>query len=168
MADTQSPIFNKKATERLRSPDDLDKYVQVTNPSVWMVLFACLALLAGFLAWGIFGTVATNVSATGARTGEAVVCFLDADSAAAVTVGERAAVNGVPMTVESVSSSPISREEAAATVGSEYLASALAPNEWSYLVVLSGGDLTQLSEGVPLPVSITVESVAPISLIFGD
>jgi hypothetical protein len=72
------------------------------------------------------------------------------------------------MTVESVSSSPISREEAAATVGSEYLASALAPNEWSSLVVLSGGDLTQLSEGGPLPVSITVESVAPISLIFGD
>lgn len=65
MAQASPSIFNKRATERLRSPDDLEKYVQVTNPSVWVVLGACIALLAGLLAWGIFGTVSTNVSAQG-------------------------------------------------------------------------------------------------------
>lgn len=47
MADEQSNIFTKKASDRLRSPDDLDEYVRVTNPSVWIVLAAC-AMLSGF------------------------------------------------------------------------------------------------------------------------
>ena len=28
-------IFNLKASEKLRNPDDLDKYIRVTKPSVW-------------------------------------------------------------------------------------------------------------------------------------
>ena len=38
MADEQNSIFTKKASDKLRSPDDLNEYVRVTNPSVWVVL----------------------------------------------------------------------------------------------------------------------------------
>ena len=65
MADAKTSIFNKRATEKLRSPDDLDKYVRVTSPSVWVILAACIILIVGLLAWGLFGAVTTNVQATG-------------------------------------------------------------------------------------------------------
>lgn len=167
MADPNSSIFNKKAAEQLRSPDDLDKYVKVTNPSVWVVLAACIILLAGLLAWGVFGAVSTNVTTVGARSGESVICMVDGGQASQVNVGDQATVNGVPLTVESISELPLSRQEASALLESDYLASTLIASDWSYVVTLSGSDAANLNENVPLSVSITIESVAPISLIFG-
>ena len=82
MADVNSTIFNKRAAEKLRSPDDLDKFVRVTNPSVWVVLAACVALLAGLLAWGVFGAVTSSVSTTGVAINGKAMCFLDAEDAA--------------------------------------------------------------------------------------
>jgi hypothetical protein len=56
VAEADNSIFTKKATDKLRSPDDLDEYVRVTNPSVWVVLAACIVLLVGLFAWAVFGT----------------------------------------------------------------------------------------------------------------
>ena len=90
MPEASRSIFNERASDKLRSPDDLDKYVQVTNPSVWVILVACIALLAGLLAWGVFGSVTTNVSATGVIANGQATCFLSADNVAKVSVGDSA------------------------------------------------------------------------------
>lgn len=65
MAQPERSIFNEKAASKLRSPDDLDKYVRVTNPSMWAILVACIALLAGLFSWAFFGSVSASVGATG-------------------------------------------------------------------------------------------------------
>ena len=36
---------------------ELNDYIRVTTPSVWLALIAIILLLAGFLAWGALGTV---------------------------------------------------------------------------------------------------------------
>ena len=166
MADTQNALFNQKAVDRLRSPDDLDKYVHVTNPSVWMLLVACIAMLVGILAWAIFGAVTTNVSATGACINGQALCFLSADDVAKVKVGNTASVGGRQMTVAQISKVPLSREEATAELERDYLAATLMKEDWAYEVRFSG-DSSTLEEGVPLAVSITVERVAPITLVTG-
>ena len=166
MAEVQSVLFNKAATEKLRSPDDLDKYVRVTNPSVWLVLAACIAMLIGLLAWGIFGAVTTSVATTGTCVGGQAVCFLSADDTAKVKVGDIAIVGGQHMKVSSVSSIPLSRNEAASVLKSDYLVSTLVQDEWAYQINFEG-DTSSLSEGVPLAISITTERVAPITLILG-
>ena len=50
-------IYREKAVQRVKRPEDLNDYVGVTTPSVWIVLIAVLLLLAGILAWTIFGSV---------------------------------------------------------------------------------------------------------------
>lgn len=50
-------IFREKSMERVSSPEALNDYIRVTTPSVWIVLAALVILLAGMLAWSIFGTV---------------------------------------------------------------------------------------------------------------
>lgn len=167
MADEPGSIFNRKAAEKLRSPDDLDRYVKVTNPSVWAVLAACAALLAGLLAWGVFGAVSTSVSATGVSVDGRAMCFLAADDAAKVHAGDDAYVGGAQMEVGSVAAVPLSRDEAHAELGNDYLTSSLVPGDWAYQVVFDG-DAGGLAEGVPLAVSITTERVAPIALILGQ
>ena len=166
MAEAPKAIFNKKATEKLRSPDDLDKYVRVTNPSIWVALAACVALLAGLLAWGVFGAVTTNVTGTGVYFNGEVQCFLSADDVAKVTVGDAANVGGKSMTVSEVAAVPLSRGEAGSVLASDYLLDTLVKGDWTYRVVFEG-DASGLAESVPLAVNITVERVAPITLILG-
>lgn len=50
-------IFREKSIDRINSPEQLDSYIRVTTPSVWIILIALIVLLLGFLAWSIFGKV---------------------------------------------------------------------------------------------------------------
>ena len=167
MADDASSIFNKRAADKLRSPDDLDRYIRVTNPSVWIVLAACIALLAGLLAWGVFGTVSTSVTATGVSKDGNVMCFLPADTVAKVSVGDTATVGGEPLTVCYVSDIPASRSEITSFVQSDYLVSALTDDDWAYVVNFVG-DSSELKDDVPLIVDIKTQQMAPIELILKE
>ena len=48
-------IFREKSMNRVSSPEQLNDYVKVTSPSVWLVLGAVIILLCGVCVWGIFG-----------------------------------------------------------------------------------------------------------------
>ena len=53
-------IFRKKSLDRLTSPDQLNDYIRVTTPSVWLILIATLILIAGVLIWAVFGRIQVN------------------------------------------------------------------------------------------------------------
>ena len=53
----ENGIFREKNIEKVSSPESLNDYIRVTNPSVWIVLIALVVLLAGMLTWSIFGKV---------------------------------------------------------------------------------------------------------------
>lgn len=166
MAEAVGSIFNKKASEKLKSPDDLDKYLRVTNPSVWVILAACAVLLCGLLAWGFFGAVSTSVTTTAVQVDGKVVSFLDAEEVSKVTVGDTANVNGQRMKVAQIASLPVSVDEAKRELNSDYLVSVLVKSKWAYMVTYEGE--SDLEEGMPATAVITVERVAPISLIWGN
>ena len=166
MADTGSSIFNKQALTRLHNPDDLDKFIRITSPSVWVVLLAVITLMLGLLAWGVFGSVSTSVETTGSSAGGEALCLLGADDAAKVKVGDRTYVDGQLGRVASESKAPISEDEASDLLGSDYLVETLmADNRWVYVVTFEG--IEPGEEGIPITVSITTERVAPISLVLG-
>ena len=47
-------IFRKKSLDRISSPEQLNDYIRVANPGIWMILAAVIILLAGVCVWGIF------------------------------------------------------------------------------------------------------------------
>ena len=55
-------LFRKSSIDRVSSPEQLDDYIRVTNPGVWLVLAAVIVLLAGACVWGIFGRLETKIS----------------------------------------------------------------------------------------------------------
>ena len=57
---TEKTIFRQKSMEKVSSPEELNDYIRVTNPSVWVVLLALVLLLIGMLSWSILGTVETH------------------------------------------------------------------------------------------------------------
>ena len=52
-----SNIYRDKSIKRINQPDDLEDYIRVTTPSVWIVLAAIVLVLTAVLGWMIFGTV---------------------------------------------------------------------------------------------------------------
>ena len=54
-----NPIFRQKNIEKISSPEQLNNYIRVSNPSVWMILAAVIILLAGVFVWGLFGRLDT-------------------------------------------------------------------------------------------------------------
>lgn len=175
MAETEPKreIFNKEAKDRVMSPDDLDKFVRVTNPSVWLGLGACIALLAGLLVWGLFGSVTTTMDVTGVYMDDSegeednqIICFLSAADVAKVHMGDDAVVDGHKVKVAYVQGFPTSREDMLDILGNQQsLLGALIHEDWSYLVSLDG-DTDQLFSYIPLSIRITIDSSSPLSLVF--
>ena len=64
MAQTKQ-IYREEVMERISSPEQLTSYLRVTNPGIWMVLGAVIALLAGLLVASALVKVETTVSARG-------------------------------------------------------------------------------------------------------
>lgn len=51
----KNSIFRKKSMDRVSSPEQLNDYIRVTSPGVWLFLIALILLLTGFIIWAAFG-----------------------------------------------------------------------------------------------------------------
>lgn len=58
-------LYRKAALERISSPDQLDKAIQVTSPASWLSLIGITLILVVVIVWSIIGTIPTTVSAPG-------------------------------------------------------------------------------------------------------
>ena len=69
-------IYRKKSLDKIKSPENLDDYIRVTNPGVWLLLLSVIILLAGACIWGALGHVDSTVpSAVLVENGEATCCI---------------------------------------------------------------------------------------------
>lgn len=72
-------LFRKKSLDTIKSPDQLNDYVRVANPGVWLILCAVVVLLVGFCVWGIFGQIKTTVPAQITVDSGKIICAVDGD-----------------------------------------------------------------------------------------
>ena len=81
---------------RISSPEQLDDYLKVTSPKIWVLLAAVVLLVAGFLLWSGFTTIESYATGTGrAYAGELAVTFDDPAKADKVEPGMEMEVGGV-------------------------------------------------------------------------
>ncbi|RPI24919.1 MAG: hypothetical protein EHM61_15770 [Acidobacteria bacterium] len=98
MSQTSSSIFRKSALERISTPEQLNDYIRVTNPRIWILLLALLALLGGAGIWAFFGSIPETVTVNGvaySAEGQAkmVVGFVKLRTARRLAVGMPAQVS---------------------------------------------------------------------------
>lgn len=80
-------IFRKKSLDKVKSPENLDDYIRVTNPGVWLLLVSALVLLAGACVWGIFGHVDSTVPVTVCVDNGVAVCYVADENITSVKTG---------------------------------------------------------------------------------
>ncbi len=61
--DQKQPLFREKSLERISSPEQLQDYMRVTSPRLWMILGAIMALLPGFVVYAATTRMESTVTA---------------------------------------------------------------------------------------------------------
>lgn len=151
-------IFRKKSLERVSSPEQLNDYIRVSNPSVWMVLIAIIILLAGVCVWGLFGRLETRLSAAALAEGGEVVCYVRESEIDRVEGGMEVSVGGQTFLVRDIAEQPVAVDS---SFGDYFLyVGGLQTGEWVYAVTLDG----ELADGV-YSAEIVIESISPMSFV---
>ena len=99
----EQPLFRKESVERVSSPEQLNDYLHVTSPSVWIVLAAVILLLASLFVWS--GMTALESYASGraeVHGGVLTMTFDDAEKAGNVEVGMNVRVGDMVTPVLSI------------------------------------------------------------------
>ena len=77
-AGEKTKLFREKNLERLESPEQLNDYLRVTSPGVWMILSAVVLLLIGVFVWAVFGKIeATTQAVVVTENGESICIVPD-------------------------------------------------------------------------------------------
>ena len=151
-------VFRKTSVDKVTSPEQLNDYIKVANPGVWMALAAIVVLLAGVIVWGFLGHLDTTLStAVVCEGGEAVIYVKEAD-AEKVEVGMTVRVGEKEYKVSEIPTEPCRVDNTL----SEYAihASGLTVGEWAYAVKVDG----DFADGV-YKAEIVIESISPISFV---
>ena len=61
-------IFRQKSLDRISSPEEIDNYIRVTRPSLWLALGVIILLLAALILW----SVTARIEATMVMDGQTV------------------------------------------------------------------------------------------------
>ena len=81
MAENESNLFRKSSLERISSPDQLNEYVKVTNPSLIVMLGSVFIILIAGIIWIFSGVIPKTVAISGIVANDlsgdqGVYCFI--------------------------------------------------------------------------------------------
>ena len=71
-------IFRQKSLARISSPEEIDNYMKVTRPSLWLALGVIILLLAALILWSVTARIESTMVVDGQTVTEQIapVSFL--------------------------------------------------------------------------------------------
>ncbi|MBR2788672.1 MAG: hypothetical protein IKD94_05865 [Erysipelotrichaceae bacterium] len=95
-------IFREKSLDRISSPEQLDDYLKVSTPSLWVVLAAVVAMLVGILVWANVDYLETTINAAGTVKDGVVEIVLTGNDAETIKEGMTIRMSNLETNVEFV------------------------------------------------------------------
>ena len=156
----RSQLFREKSLERVSSPEQLNDYIRVTNPSVWIALLAVIFLLIGICVWAVFGRLDTVLNVGATTEGDRTVCYVKESDIESLSPGLMVLIDEETYEISEIALQPIQIDEGFP----DYLAhlSKIRQGEWAYAVVLDGA---AGSDGGIYEAQIVIERIAPMSFV---
>jgi hypothetical protein len=153
-------IFRKTSIDRVSNPEQLNDYIRVTNPGVWMIMCTVFLLLIGICVWGIFGKLDTTLTVGAVTENGQTVCFVKEADMEALEEGMQVRIEEEVYKISNISRQPIQVDDMFA----QYLlhVGALVEGEWVYIAALNDvyGD-----DGMITEAEIIIESIAPMRFV---
>ena len=153
-------ILRKASLDRISNPEQLNDYIRVTNPSVWMVMSAMILLLAGGCVRSVFGRLDTTLTVAAVPEDSQTVCYVKEADVQSVESGMQVRIGENQYQLGEISQRPVQVDDTFA----EYLVhvGGLAEGEWVYVALV---DDVHGEDGIIVEAEIVVESIAPMSFV---
>lgn len=156
----EETIFRQKSIDRVSSPEQLDNYLKVTTPTVWLALVGIIVILVGAIVWATIGRLNTYAPTSCIVSDSTIVCYVKEEYIDKVENG---------MVVE------ILNEDKTFSIISIDKNGLLIPDEYAYLQHIIGvtssdfvfdvAGLVELDNGF-YEGKIVLESISPLKFIF--
>ncbi len=170
-------IFDVESEDKVESPERLNEYIRVAGPGVWVVVAALAIVLAAFLIWGFTGSIPGNIHAPGVVDNMNSFCVdvaIDASKfnandflgkTVSFTLPDKTTGKGI---VIGHSELPFSKEEIAAELNSDFLATNLATVNYSYILFVEPEKDLDAYKSQLADCTITVGTVRPIQYLMNQ
>lgn len=163
-------IFRKASLDSISSPEQLNDYIKVSTPSVWIVLAALIVLVGAVIAWGFAGNLPTTISVPCMASDGIVHCYLSTEDASKVRIGQPALItweglSDVKGKVASVGTVPMSQAEIHAEIKSDYLVQRLTNEQFAVKVIITPEEIPKNYIKTLLVVNIIADSIRPIDFL---
>ena len=151
-------LFRKESIDRVSSPEQLNDYIRVTNPSVWMILAAITILLVGVCVWGVLGKLDTTLPVVAVSQDEQLTIYVKETDIELVNSGMEVRIGNDKYTIDEIALQPIAVDENF----SDYAlhVGGIQIGEWVYEAKASG----EVADGI-YKAEIVVESISPMSFV---
>lgn len=152
-------IFREKSLKKISSPEELNDYVKVANPGIWLLLAGVIILLVGFFAWGALGQIETKIDAACLSENGKLKVYIKETDMGEITTNTAVTVDGVDYKIDSISNNPIQVD----SLFNNYMLHIgnLSEGEWVYVLNLD----SNLKTGV-YKAKVVKEKIKPLSLLF--
>lgn len=154
-----STIFREKSLKKIASPEQMNDYIRVSSPSVWMVLTAVIVLLAGVCVWGMFGHLDTAVQTGGVCVDGRLTVLVGEEDHDKIKENAVISVDGVEYAVAEITNAPI-RVDDQIDPYVVHLAG-FTEGDWVYRLY---ADVPGLADGV-YAASVITERVRPLDFV---
>lgn len=108
-------IFREKSLDRISSPEQLDDYLKVSTPSLWLVLTAVIVLLVGIIVWANVDNLETTINAAATVDNTVAEIILTGNDAEIISEGMKVRINNYETEVEFVQYDDLGRAIAICT-----------------------------------------------------
>jgi len=152
------PLFREKSINRISSPEQLNDYIRVSNPSVWILLIAIVLLLVGVCVWGILGHLDTRLDVAAIAEDGSITVYVTEEDVASLKEGMPLIIDQQEFQISSIPAQPMAVNKDF----SEYVlhVGSLQMGQWVYAVEVNG----TCPDGI-YRAEIIIESVSPMSFI---
>ena len=152
-------IFREKSIDRVSSPEQIDDYVKISNPGIWIIVIAAAFLIFGMAIWGIFGKVDKTVNGVAYAECGNVLIYVEENIADEIKPGSEVRVGEEKLVMRKKYGDPVRADE---SYGEYFFhLGGFMPGDWLYTMSTDG----TLPDGIYEAV-IVMESKSPIVSLF--
>lgn len=159
MSTINNNLFRKKNIEKISSPEQLNDFIKVSKPSIWMILIAIILIIVGVGIWSVSGKLETRESAVISVSNGKGHIYLTYDQVGKVNSGMTVRVDNCEGTIVGVDYSPIKVNDEF-DIYTKQLGK-MTDDEWYYDASVD----IDLEDGV-YSSDIVIDSVSPIYFLF--
>lgn len=156
-------LFREKSIKRISSPEQLNDYIKVANPGVWVSIIAVIILMIGSFIWSFFFSVEEKFSTYVFAENGTMNAIVSEEEISGISAGMKVTINKKAYVIEEIPKRPTKIDDEF----DEYLAhvSGVEYGDWIYIVKIQSSDGSVMEDGI-YRADIVTNSFTPSSLFF--